>query len=78
MIKKNIKIILFLLLTIYTTAAEKTHFTIAIDPEYIPFTQKDIDGKPAGLLVDFWNYWAKENNYTVAYRFYAWEETTIE
>jgi diguanylate cyclase (GGDEF)-like protein len=77
MIKRTIQVILFLLLTTHATASEKTHFTIAIDPEYIPFTQKDIDGKPAGLLVDFWNYWAKENNYTVAYRFYAWEETLL-
>ena len=55
----------------------KTHFTIAIDPEYIPFTQKDIDGKPTGLLVDFWNLWAEQNGYTVTYKFYPWEETLL-
>jgi len=57
------------------TAAEKTHFVIAIDPEYIPFTQKDIEGNPTGLLVDFWNHWAEKNSYTVEYKFYQWEET---
>jgi len=43
-------------------AADKTHFIIAVDPEYIPFTQKDIEGNPAGLLVDFWNLWAEQNS----------------
>jgi len=66
---------LFLLLLSTLNASEQTRFTIAIDPEYIPFTQKDIDGKPVGLLVDFWNLWAKENGYSVSYRFYPWEET---
>jgi len=54
---------------------EKTHFTVAIDPDYIPFTQKDIDNKPSGLLVDFWDMWAKKNGYTISYKFYPWEET---
>ena len=54
---------------------EKTHFTVAIDPEYIPFTQKDIDNMPSGLLIDFWDMWAKKNGYTVSYKFYPWEET---
>ncbi|WP_295421085.1 GGDEF domain-containing protein [Sulfurovum sp.] len=67
--------ICLLLLSTQITAAEKTHFTIAIDPEYIPFTQKDIEGNPTGLLVDFWNHWAKQNHYTVEYKFYKWEET---
>jgi len=56
-------------------AQEKRDFTIAIDPEYIPFTQRDIEGNPTGLLVDFWNLWAKENGYIVHYKFYPWEET---
>ena len=75
MIKKYMILLSFLLLSIQLTAADKTHFTIAIDPEYIPFTQKDIEGNPTGLLVDFWNHWAEKNNYTVAYKFYPWEET---
>lgn len=58
-------------------AEEKTHFTIAIDPEYIPFSQKDIEGNPTGLLVDFWDLWAKKNGYTVEYKFYPWEETIV-
>jgi len=53
----------------------KTHFTVALDPEYIPFTQKDIEGNPTGLLVDFWNYWGEVNGYTLEYKFYPWEET---
>jgi len=54
---------------------KKTHFTVAIDPDYIPFTQKDIDNNPSGLLIDFWDMWAKKNGYTVSYKFYPWEET---
>ncbi len=75
MIRKYIIYILFLLLSTQLAEAEKTHFTIAIDPEYIPFTQKDIDDNPSGLLVDFWNYWAKVNHYVVSYKFYKWEGT---
>ena len=47
-----------------TTA--KRSFTIAIDPEYAPFTLRDADGKASGMFVDFWNLWAKKNGYTVA------------
>lgn len=70
--------LLVLLFSFFSTdayATKKTHFTIAIDPEYIPFTQKDIYGKPTGILVDFWNLWAKTNHYSVSYLFYEWEET---
>ena len=68
---------LFTILFSLLQANEKTHFTIAIDPEYIPFTQKDIDGNPTGLLVDFWSLWAQKNAYTVEYKFYLWEETLL-
>jgi len=74
MIKKYITLFL-VLLSMQLTAAEKTHFVIAVDPEYIPFTQKDIEGSPTGLLVDLWNHWAEKNSYTVEYKFYPWEET---
>ena len=67
----------YLLSFTFVYAAEKNHFTIAIDPEYIPFTQKDIDGEPTGLLVDFWNLWAKKNGYIVEYEFFPWEETLL-
>jgi len=77
MIKKYMVLLFFLLFSTQLSAIEKTHFTIAIDPEYIPFTQKDIEGTPTGLLVDFWNYWAKQNNYTVEYKFYPWKETLL-
>ena len=74
---KQLSIYLLVCIVSFTAvhAETKTHFTIAIDPEYIPFTQKDIDGEPTGLLVDFWNLWAKVNGYSVEYKFYAWEET---
>lgn len=74
---KKILLLFFLLMatSLQLSALEKKHFTIAIDPEYIPFTQRDINGKATGLLVDFWNLWAKANNYTVSYQFYPWEET---
>lgn len=78
MLKKYCTIFyLFTILFSLLQANEKTHFTIAIDPEYIPFTQKDIDGKPTGLLVDFWDLWAQKNAYTVEYKFYPWEETLL-
>jgi len=72
-----IKAIFFLMIVLPNVLLGKTHFTVALDPEYIPFTQKDIEGNPTGLLVDFWDYWAKENGYTVEYKFYPWEETLI-
>ena len=78
MLKKYFTIFyLFTILFSSLQANEKTHFTIAIDPEYIPFTQKDIDGKPTGLLVDFWDLWAQKNAYTVEYKFYPWEGTLL-
>jgi len=72
-------IILYLLMMLLVPlhAEDKTHFTVAIDPDYIPFTQKDIDNNPSGLLIDFWDLWAKKNGYSISYRFYPWEETLL-
>ena len=81
MIKKYIILFYIGILGVYTSTyaqentPKKTHFTVAIDPDYIPFTQKDIDNKPSGLLIDFWDMWAKKSGYTVSYKFYPWEET---
>ena len=78
MLKKLLPIVyIFLMIISVLHAQEKRHFKIAIDPEYIPFTQQDIDGKPTGLLVDFWDLWAQKNAYTVEYKFYPWEETLL-
>lgn len=70
-----LKVIFFLMIMLSGILSGKTHFTVALDPEYIPFTQKDIEGNPTGLLVDFWNYWGEVNGYTLEYKFYPWEET---
>ena len=75
MIKRYLTIVIFLILSSQHVLAKKTHFTFAIDPEYIPFTQRDVDKNPTGLLIDFWNYWAKVNGYTVSYKFYPWNKT---
>ena len=72
-------IVLFLLMILvpHAQAENQTHFTVAIDPNYIPFTQKDIDDNPSGLLIDFWDLWAKKNGYSISYKFYPWEETLL-
>ena len=59
----------------FSQTSLKTHFTIALDPDYSPFTFKNSEGKAEGLLVDLWNLWAQENSYTVEYHFSDWDET---
>jgi diguanylate cyclase (GGDEF)-like protein len=54
---------------------DPAEFTVAADPDYAPFTFRDSHGKPTGLFIDLWNLWAEENNYTVRYRFYDWNDT---
>jgi len=59
----HIAVMLFLV----TLAAEenrtsKTVFTVAIDPEYAPFTLRDADGKASGMFVDFWNLWQRRTD----------------
>jgi diguanylate cyclase (GGDEF)-like protein len=69
------KIIIMFFLGFKILGAAQNHFVIAADPDYAPFTMKDKEGEPAGLFIDLWNLWARENNYTVEYRFYDWNDT---
>jgi len=53
----------------------KETLTVAIDYEYSPVTYKSIEGKPEGLLVDFWRLWAKKSGYEVKFKFYDWDSS---
>jgi len=78
MIKKTLIsfFLLFILLPIVLEAQEKTReFTIAVDPNYLPYSQRNIDGKPVGYLVQFWQLWAQKNHYKVHFKFYDWSNT---
>ena len=53
----------------------KEIITVAIDYEYSPLTYKSFEGKPEGLLVDFWRLWSKKSGYEVEFKFYDWDSS---
>ena len=44
--------------------AATNNFKVSYDPDYAPFSYSQ-DGKPQGLLIDYWKLWAKKNNYSI-------------
>ncbi len=65
--KKNIAfIILFIIFFIYPLNAQQKIFKVSYDPDYAPFSYYE-NGKPVGLLIDFWKLWAEQNNYSVEF-----------
>ncbi len=60
----------------HTTGVDANRsFTVAIDPNYAPYTLRDSEGKAAGILVDIWKLWARKTHSTVRFRFYPWNES---
>ena len=82
-VRKTFLALLLFSIALLATAGERDEqklsgqkeFTVAIDDDYAPFTFKDEAGNAAGIFVDLWKQWAKENNYTVSFRFYTWSGT---
>ena len=72
---KKIQLLVFLLffLSVATDAKEKV--TVAIDPNYAPFTYKSFEAKPEGFLVDFWRLWSQKSGYEVEFKFYNWDDS---
>jgi PAS domain S-box-containing protein len=48
---------------------------IAVTANYPPFTQKDINLQPAGMLVDIWALWSKKVGHEVTFRMSDWVGT---
>ena len=66
-------LIFFLSFNLY--AAESKTVTVAIDYEYAPLTYKSFQGKPEGLLVEFWKLWSQKSEYKVEFKFYDWDSS---
>jgi ABC-type amino acid transport substrate-binding protein len=58
-----------------TLWSSQSHFTVAIDQHYMPFTYKDKSGAAQGFYVDLWRLWAKKNNYSVEFVASDWVES---
>ncbi|RXJ68891.1 hypothetical protein CRV08_05495 [Halarcobacter ebronensis] len=56
---------ILLLLTSFLYSAQ-TSFKVSYDPDYAPFSYLE-NGKPEGLLVDYWKLWAEKNNYSLEF-----------
>ena len=67
--------ILFLLLLLPNFIFAKESVSVAIDPEYAPLSYRSFEGKPEGLLVEFWKLWGKKSGYDVKFKFYKWDDT---
>ncbi|MBF0193386.1 MAG: transporter substrate-binding domain-containing protein [Magnetococcales bacterium] len=48
---------------------------ITMSRNYPPFSQIDSTGKPAGMLVDIWQLWAKKVNRKVKFKHSSWADT---
>jgi ABC-type amino acid transport substrate-binding protein len=48
---------------------------IAVESNYPPFSQNDINGHPAGMIVDIWKLWSKEAGHEVTFRISDWGGT---
>jgi len=48
---------------------------IAIGNDYAPYSFVGVDGKPKGLLVDYWTLWGKEVGTAIEFRPYAFKES---
>lgn len=49
--------------------------SIAIDKDYAPLTQLDVDGKPAGLFIDIWKLWSKKTGKEIVFIPGEWKDT---
>jgi PAS domain S-box-containing protein len=49
--------------------------SVAIDPEYLPFSYRDVNGQPTGMFVEFWREWGRVNGYDIDFLFYDWDGT---
>ena len=67
--------IFFLIIFIPILLFSKDKITVAIDYEYSPITYKSFEGKPEGLLVEFWKLWGKRSGYDVKFKFYSWDDS---
>lgn len=43
------------------------------DSSYAPFSFIDLEGKPAGINIDFWKLWSKKTGIEVEFRLMAWD-----
>ncbi len=66
MIKMFFKTLFLISFFLTFSIAKQTHFKISYDPDFAPFSYLD-QTKPQGLLIDYWELWAKKNNYTVEF-----------
>jgi ABC-type amino acid transport substrate-binding protein len=90
LIKKNIEHYLssFLVIAIFvistyliismpqiSQAAESPHFIVAASAQSPPFSFEDKNKRPQGILIDFWNLWAKKNNADITFIMASFDKT---
>ncbi len=76
---------IILILSCQTGATENTEdkgnqnfhepLSISIDNDYAPQTLLNVDGKPAGLLVDIWKLWSKKTGKEIVFISGEWKDT---
>jgi ABC-type amino acid transport substrate-binding protein len=90
LIKKNIEHYLssFLVIAIFvistyliismpqiSQAAESPHFIVAASAQSPPFSFEDKNKRPQGILIDFWNLWARKNNADITFIMASFDKT---
>jgi ABC-type amino acid transport substrate-binding protein len=56
-------------------AEVRPHFTIAASAQSPPFSYVDKNNRPQGMLIDFWNLWARKNNADVTFVMDSFDKT---
>ena len=86
LIKKNIASFLILSLFVISAyliiflpqlsqATENPHFIVAASAQSPPFSFEDRNKKPQGILIDFWNLWARKNNADITFTMASFDKT---
>lgn len=59
----------------YSFADEPAYITVVGDKSYAPFEFLDADGKPQGIMVDFWNLWSQKTGVAVRIQLGEWADS---
>jgi signal transduction histidine kinase/CheY-like chemotaxis protein len=62
-------------LACYAEEVPPAKVVIACSADSVPFEFRDDQGRPAGMLVDFWRLWSKKTGIAVEFRIVPWGET---
>ena len=72
-----ITLCLFIALPQISQAEERPHFIAAASAQSPPFSYLDKNNKPQGILIDFWNLWARKNGADITFVMASFDNTIV-